>query len=144
MAASQVPEAWRSVMEPRGLHSARDLAAKASVAPSTITRLFAGESSPTEDTLTAVADALGISVLKVRRIAGRPVGESDPFVLPPEANRLDRRQRAAVVEIVRLLLEPESTMVVMSQGSGKTATIAHEAASRMRQGGRDRGDDPNA
>jgi transcriptional regulator with XRE-family HTH domain len=110
----EVPEQWLAVMQPRGLDSARDLATKAGVAPSTITRLIFGDGDAGEDTVAAVAVALGLSVTRVRRLAGLPAGEDRPFVLPPEANRLDRRQRAAVVEIVRLLLEGSQAATVTS------------------------------
>lgn len=145
MGEPNVPAEWAALMEPRGIHSANALAARGGGATSTITRLFQGGAS-TEPTLEAIADALHVSITRVRKVAGHRAGLDEPFVLPPEANRLDQRQRDAVVELVRLLAETGDNVVQMSAGSGKTATVidSHRAASRKRGGGRDKGDDPNA
>jgi len=92
-------------MDPRGIGSARALASKADVSVQAVLRLMHGDGEPTEDVVVSVAFALGVTPSTIRAMAGLPAGENEPFILPPEANRLDRRQRAAVVELVRLLAD---------------------------------------
>lgn len=65
---------------------------------------------PSEPTLKGLAAAFGVSLPTVRKAAGKGV-ETKPFRLPSEADHLTRRQRAAVVEVVRAMLEPDDLIV---------------------------------
>jgi hypothetical protein len=42
----------------------------------------------------------------LRRAAGLPADETAPYTPPPESSRLTRRQRRAVDEIIRAMLDP--------------------------------------
>lgn len=108
-------------MQRRGIPSARALAERAGVSVTAVLRLMHREGRPSEQVISDVAKALGLTPQLVRELAKVPAGEEDPFVLPPEANRLNRRQRAAVVEIVRLLLEGQSDVVPLSAATGRPA-----------------------
>ena len=61
---------------------------------------------PDESTLLALADVLDVPLATLRAAAGLPSEETDPYVPPLEANRLSRRQRRAVDEIIRAMLDP--------------------------------------
>jgi len=60
---------------------------------------------PSESVLLAFSDVLAIPIEKLREAARVPVGEEPPYVPPAEANRLDRRQRAAVDELIRSIVD---------------------------------------
>jgi hypothetical protein len=63
---------------------------------------------PEEATLIAFADVLGISMTVLREAANLPTELTTAYVPPSEASRLTRRQRRAVDEIIRSMLEPTS------------------------------------
>ena len=58
---------------------------------------------PSERTLKLLAAALDLPLWRLREAAGAPPGEAEPYTPPPEAARMNRRQRRAVDEIIRLL-----------------------------------------
>lgn len=61
---------------------------------------------PSDDVLRAFSVVFPtLSLQKLRVLAGLPAGEAEPYRPPPEANRLDSRQRRAVDELIRLLAE---------------------------------------
>ena len=77
---------------------------------STARNLLEGRAKPTEETLAKVAQNLGLSYDKLRRLAGiRPAAE--PFVLPTQANRLNMRQRRLVTNLVLELAREDSDEV---------------------------------
>jgi transcriptional regulator with XRE-family HTH domain len=76
----------------------------------TASRLLEGSRSPTEETLKKLADNLGLSYNKLRRLNGmRPATE--PFVLPRQADRLNMRQRRLVTNLVLELANENSDEV---------------------------------
>ena len=60
---------------------------------------------PDEATLVALADVLEIPLARLRKAAGLPSESTEPYVPPTEASRLSRRQRLAVDEIIRAMLD---------------------------------------
>lgn len=100
----ETPLPWVEALESAGLHSARDLARELAVSPQTAVRLIHGEQTSRE-TMEAAAGILGLTVEKVQELRGET--PLPPFRLPPEADRLSQRQRAAVFAVVRAMLEPE-------------------------------------
>lgn len=57
---------------------------------------------PSEALLEAFAEVLpGVSLVKLREAAGSPGGSEEPWVLPPEANRLNAGQRRAIEAFIR-------------------------------------------
>lgn len=62
-----------------------------------------GRTNVSTDRLDALADVLGLGRREVRAAAARDPGLG-AFVLPEEADRLDRSERAAVLGVVRALL----------------------------------------
>jgi hypothetical protein len=61
---------------------------------------------PDETTLIALAAVLGTPLANLRRAADLPSDATEPYVPPAEASRLTRRQRRAVDELIRAMLEP--------------------------------------
>jgi hypothetical protein len=61
---------------------------------------------PDEGTLVALSQVLGISMARLRTAASLPSDATDPYSPPAEASRLTRRQRRAVDEIIRAMIEP--------------------------------------
>lgn len=49
-----------------------------------------------------------LSLQQLRELAGLPAGEEDPYEPPPEAARLNQRQRRAVDELIRSMVTPET------------------------------------
>lgn len=64
---------------------------------------------PTEPVLAAFSDVLNIPIDKLRAAAGVPTGAGEPWAPPAEANRLDRRQRRALEELIRSMVASETS-----------------------------------
>jgi transcriptional regulator with XRE-family HTH domain len=62
--------------------------------------------TPDEATLVAFAEVLDVPLRKLRAAASLPSETTAPYVPPAEASRLTRRQRRAVDEIIRAMLDP--------------------------------------
>lgn len=102
----EIPQPWRDAMENAGAYSIRDLAAKTGTGPTTVSDLLHGRKLSSERTMQAVADALRLPATTIREWAAASRGEEKPFELPAEANRLTRRERDAVLAVVRAMLDP--------------------------------------
>lgn len=75
------------------------------VANTSISKYLRGEpESPSESVLKAFSLALDLPMDTLRAAAGAPPGETQPFVLPESANRLNARQRELVLHTIRVLL----------------------------------------
>lgn len=92
-------------MDSKGIESARGLGRHIGVSPETARQLLNGETIPNETTLRKIADGFGGSLPQLRRLTGHPEGERTPFVLPPEADQLNQRQREVILKMVWALLE---------------------------------------
>jgi transcriptional regulator with XRE-family HTH domain len=61
--------------------------------------------TPDEATLVAFAEVLDVPLRKLRAAASLPSETTAPYLPPAEASRLTRRQRRAVDEIIRAMLD---------------------------------------
>ena len=61
--------------------------------------------TPDEETLLAFSDVFGVALTDLRAAAGLPAEVTEPYRPPIEASRLNRRQRRAVDEIIRAMLD---------------------------------------
>jgi transcriptional regulator with XRE-family HTH domain len=61
---------------------------------------------PDEVTLVALSQVLGISLARLRTASSLPADSTEPYMPPAEASRLTRRQRRAVDEMIRAMIEP--------------------------------------
>jgi transcriptional regulator with XRE-family HTH domain len=82
--------------------SNRAFARRCNLSPTTTNRLLAGIGTPDRETLEKVAERLPAPLEKLLELAG--VDEEQPFVLPPEANLLDKEERRTVIRVVRQIL----------------------------------------
>lgn len=76
--------------------------------PTTISRIITGETTkPKQSTVITIAQALKLDIVTVGHWIGQEWETAEPFVLPEEANQLTRRQRRAITEIIRSMVNPE-------------------------------------
>ena len=107
-----------------GRLSARSLARAAQLAGyslnhDTAARYLRGDHGrPDEKTLVALSKVLRVPMTRLRAAAALPAEETEPYRPPAEASRLNRRQRRAVDEIIRAMLD------------GRTGTAEDEVAQR--------------
>lgn len=131
-------------MEQKGVPSARALAERAGVSTTAVLRLIHREGDTSEEVVTAVADALSVKPTRIRRLGGVPVGEDEPFVLPSSANRLNRRQRSLILEMIAVLLDQDEPANVtrLSERTGRPRVKVPEKGAASKKRGLDHGDDP--
>lgn len=91
--------------------SNRKIADEAGVSRGTIDNYRRGThpAVPSDEVLTAFHKLLDIPMGELRAAAGLPVGEDLPYVPPREANMLSDRQRRAVDELIRSIVETRRT-----------------------------------
>ncbi len=75
--------------------------------------------SPDESTLLALSKVLKVPMTKLRAAAALPNEVTEPYRPPAEASRLNRRQRRAVDEVIRAMLQPTTAA---KQAPAKPAT----------------------
>ncbi|HTZ42734.1 MAG TPA: hypothetical protein VMB79_02645 [Jatrophihabitans sp.] len=98
-----------------GRMSARSLARSAQAAGfslnhDTAARYLRGDHGrPDEATLLALSKVLRIPLSKLRAAASLPAEVTEPYRPPAESSRLTRRQRRAIDEIIRAMLEAPGT-----------------------------------
>lgn len=91
--------------------SARSLARNAQAAGFTLNhdtaaRYLRGDHGrPDEATLLALSKVLRVPLSRLRTAASLPAEETEPYRPPAESSRLNRRQRRAVDEVIRAMLE---------------------------------------
>jgi transcriptional regulator with XRE-family HTH domain len=95
--------------------SARSLARNAQAAGFTLNhdtaaRYLRGDHGrPDEATLLALSKVLRVPLSRLRTAASLPAEETEPYRPPAESSRLNRRQRRAVDEVIRAMLETTAT-----------------------------------
>jgi transcriptional regulator with XRE-family HTH domain len=89
----------------------RGLAAELRVSPNTVSRLLHNQSVATEETLDKIAAFAHLPIVDVRELADRSVGEAEHFTLPKEFDQLTWRQRAALLETGRAMLDGNARRV---------------------------------
>ncbi|MCW2523673.1 MAG: hypothetical protein JWO63_2008 [Frankiales bacterium] len=107
---------------------------------------------PDEQTLVALAAVLGVPIGQLRTAAGLPSEQTEPYLPPAEASRLSRRQRRAVDEIIRAMLEPGSPLAEPADSAASSQPAAesdpNQASERRlraaRRGPAEPGDPPPA
>ncbi len=62
--------------------------------------------TPDESTLLALSKVLKVPMTKLRAAAALPNEVTEPYRPPAESSRLSRRQRRAVDEVIRAMLQP--------------------------------------
>jgi transcriptional regulator with XRE-family HTH domain len=86
--------------------------------------------TPDESTLQALSKVLRIPMTKLRAAAALPHEVTEPYQPPAEASRLNRRQRRAVDEVIRAMLQPAATAKQVTELDTKRAKKAAPKAAR--------------
>jgi transcriptional regulator with XRE-family HTH domain len=85
---------------------------------------------PDEATLVALSKVLKVPLTKLRAAASLPADETEPYRPPAEASRLNRRQRRAIDEIIRAMLQPTQASPPVTELETKRAKKAAPRAAR--------------
>jgi transcriptional regulator with XRE-family HTH domain len=99
------PPAWLPLFEKRGVRSAQHLSELSGVAVQTVVRLLHGPGEPSRSTLQRVAKVLKVDEQELLRLRGQE--PRTPFALPRAADKLNERQRAAVLAVVRAMIDTD-------------------------------------
>lgn len=91
-----------------GLTSNRKIAAAAGVSAPTVDRIIKGNVDTRVENLDAVAKAVGVGITEARRLAGLPQGEPGAYIGPEESRLLNRRQRTAIDELIKAIVQGEA------------------------------------
>ena len=86
--------------------------------------------TPDESTLQALSKVLKIPMTKLRAAAALPNEVTEPYRPPAESSRLNRRQRRAVDEVIRAMLQPTTTAKPVTDLDAKRAKKAAPKAAR--------------
>lgn len=93
--------------------SNRQIALQTGLAPATIDKCMNGRHGKVEEpTLHALSEYFDIPLEDLRKAAGVPAGEAQPWTPPPEADRLNRRQRDALDEMIRSIVASSTSRPV--------------------------------
>lgn len=126
--------------------SARSLARAAqsagySLNHDTAARYLRGDhGKPDEATLVALSKVLRVPLGRLRTAAALPSEETEPYRPPAESSRLNRRQRRAIDEIIRAMLEARPVAATdevtarrtQRAGAVRTKTVAKPAKTAAR------------
>ncbi len=85
---------------------------------------------PDEATLIALSKVLKVSMTKLRSAAALPAEETEPYQPPADASRLNRRQRRAVDEVIRAMLQPVAASRPVTELDTRRAKKAAPKAAR--------------
>ncbi|HWO59448.1 MAG TPA: hypothetical protein VNO31_05380 [Umezawaea sp.] len=114
----------------RGISGPRPFARHAGIPIATAQRLLDGRTEPTLGTLETVASMLGLSLAKLKRLAGIK-SDLDPFELPEKYAKLGPKQRQVVLtvaaELLRLVeIQEADTTEESSAQMGSVTPIARQ------------------
>lgn len=125
--SNTLPEPWRGPADRKGITSARGLADRAGVAPSTITLMINGTRETQQDTIAKVADALGLSVTKVSGWVGQARTVEAPWIPPQEAHLLTRDERDAINALITAIARPRRSSTAPPESKPRRLHAAREA-----------------
>lgn len=130
---SDIPEVWAKAMIEAGFidrrftqvptPSLRALADAAGLHPTTVSRMVSGRGVAKVENIAAVAEKLGVDVVKVSGWVRQTREETEPYDIPPEVDLLTRRERDALTELIRAVTESRRT------GDGNAAASKHAEGS---------------
>ncbi|MFC0456783.1 helix-turn-helix domain-containing protein [Arthrobacter liuii] len=99
-----IPKAWQELMDQQGISSIRQLAKVADLPDhSAINRVIMKGTSTSEENMIKVARALKVSVEELYRITSGVAAR--PLTMPAGTEKLSERQKNAVAEIIRTMIE---------------------------------------
>jgi hypothetical protein len=125
---AHIPAGWSRADVVRAVGAALDQA--------TVYRYLAGNhtATPPERVLQAFAKALpGTTIVELREAAGLPAGEEEQWTLPPEAQRLNRAQRAVIEQLIRVMVSAPDPASASSQAPTDAEPVARAQESQIRE-----------
>lgn len=115
------PPQWVKLMESKNLGSIRQLADRSGVSHPAIARLIHREGITKDENIVAVANTLGVTPAKIYELAGMDApAEAGPYEPPEEAARLTTRQREALTELIRAMVDPKAATGPLAGRAGTT------------------------
>lgn len=105
MTNTKLPEPWQTWMRRAGLHSIRQLALAAQINHRTVSRAINSTAIPTDETVEALANTLGVPAADVYRATRIEASVGTPWTPPAESARMTHRQRRAADELIRAMVE---------------------------------------
>lgn len=132
MARREIPAAWQHLMDPRGFESLRDLGTAAGLSHTAVAKVVHGQSKNVRDeTVRSLARALSVDMGTIYELINKPVDYASPWSPPAESQRLTRRQRSALEELMRSMAEKpelkETPMTREDKAAEVAATMAEVA-----------------
>lgn len=128
------PPQWVKLMESKNLRSIRQLADKSGVSHPAIARLIHREGITKDENIAAVATTLGVTPARIYELAGMDApSEAGPYEPPEEAARLTTRQREALTELIRAMVEPPAGPAAPN-GTGNNTQDGYRLAARRSMG----------
>ncbi|MBQ1443794.1 MAG: helix-turn-helix domain-containing protein [Renibacterium sp.] len=118
---TELPDPWGEYAERKGANSFRAIARLTGVSVETARKVILGLRTPTPETARKLAEGLGVELEHLNVWLGYRGDDASPYVPPAEAARLNRRQRRAVDEIIRAMVE-RSTVEVSAKPSESVPT----------------------
>lgn len=108
--SKEVPEHWAKAMERKGFThrdkpSVSRLAGETSLAVETVRRMVFGIGIPEQVNVNEVADALGVSRIKLNEWIGIARSIEESYEPPADADLMDQEQRTAVNRVIQLFVE---------------------------------------
>lgn len=113
-----IPDGWSNRRVAAEAHRLKVKLSRATV--DTYTRDDHGR--PTPEIIQAFHDVLRIPLPRLRSAADVQVGEATPWRPPHEADQLTRRQRAAITELIRSIVDTSTTPLNAPDHGARTAT----------------------
>lgn len=111
--ARQIPEHWKILMGRRGISSVRQLAMRTGLSHVTVNRMvFNDPFYATEESIQAVADALGVEYDTIYGLVGRAVRGAEKWEPPAEAARLTMEQRKVLDQLIRTMAGQQPLTVI--------------------------------
>lgn len=133
-----IPAQWAALMDKVGITSIRELAKVAGLPSHNIINPVIMRGTTTSDeNMTKVAAALKVPVEQLYQITSGV--ESRPITLPKGTEKLSERQKNAIAELIRTMIEEKDNAGIVDKKSPETAEPAQEkTASVTPIGGRPR------
>lgn len=102
----------------------------------TIAAYWAGNhpQNPSEKTLEGLAEVTAVSLRRLRRAAGKAEGENKPWHPPADANRLTARQRKALDQLIKAIVDTPALNGAQGSGLGWPAAAVKRPRERRSKG----------
>ena len=132
--AREIPEAWRVLMDRRGISSIRQLAMRAGVSHVTANRLvYSDPFFTSEENIQKIADALGTEYDMIYRLAGRTANHAEKYAPPASSSRLTQAQRKVVDQVIEMMVSGQRLIAHPEEGHDLAADTSHGPAESQRE-----------